>query len=54
MIGPKLGVETTFQTYLNHLEHAINVAGIDHVGVADFIQGIKASGATKGIGTCLD
>ena len=26
MIGPKLGVETTFQTYLNHLEHAINVA----------------------------
>ena len=49
MIGPKLGVETTFQTYLNHLEHAINVAGIDHVGVAaDFaIQGIKASGATK-------
>ena len=49
MIGPKLGVETTFQTYLDHIEHAINVAGIDHVGVAaDFvIQGIKASGATK-------
>jgi len=49
MIGPKLGVETTFQTYLDHIDHAINVAGIDHVGVAaDFaIQGIKASGATK-------
>ena len=49
MIGPKLGVETTFQTYLDHIEHATNVAGIDHVGVAaDFaIQGIKASGATK-------
>ena len=49
MIGPKLGFETTFQTYLDHIEHAVNVAGIDHVGVAaDFsIQGIKASGATK-------
>ena len=47
---PNLGVDTTFQTYLDHIEHAINVAGIDHVGVAaDFaIQGIKASGATKG------
>ncbi len=49
MLGPKLGVETTFQTYLDHIEHAINVAGIDHVGVAaDFaIQGIKAYGATR-------
>ena len=49
MIGPKLGIETTFQTYLDHIEHAINVAGTDHVGVAaDFaIQGIKANGATK-------
>ena len=34
---------------MDHIEHAINVAGIDHVGVAaDFaIQGIKESGATK-------
>ena len=49
MIGPKLGIETTFKTYLDHIEHAINIAGIDHVGLAaDFaIQGIKASGATK-------
>ena len=49
MIGPKIGIETTFQTYLDHIEHAINVAGIDHVGLAaDFaIQGIKSSGATK-------
>ncbi|MCB4800119.1 dipeptidase [Neotamlana laminarinivorans] len=48
MIGPKLGVETTLETYVDHIEHAINVGGIDHVGVSsDFaIQGLQATGST--------
>lgn len=49
MIGPNLGVETTLETYVDHIDHAVNVGGIDHVGLAaDYpIQGLKASGATK-------
>ena len=49
MIGPNLGTETTLETYVDHVEHAINVGGIDHVGVAaDYaIQGLKATGATR-------
>ena len=49
MIGPNLGTATTLETYVDHIEHAINVGGIDHVGVAaDYaIQGLKATGATR-------
>jgi len=48
MIGPKLGEETTLETYVDHIEHAVKVGGIDHVGLAaDFaIQGLAATGAT--------
>lgn len=48
MIGPNLGKDTTLETYVDHIEHAIKVGGIDHVGLAsDFaIQGLEASGAT--------
>ena len=49
MIGPNVGVETTIETYIDHIDHAVKVGGIDHVGLAaDYpIQGLKASGATK-------
>ncbi|WP_296702897.1 membrane dipeptidase [Algoriphagus sp.] len=49
MIGPNLGEETTLETYVDHIEHAVKVGGIEHVGLAsDFaIQGLKASGATR-------
>jgi membrane dipeptidase len=49
MIGPKLGVETTLETYVDHIDHAVKVGGIDHVGLAaDYpIEGLEASGATK-------
>ena len=49
MIGPNLGTETTLETYVDHIEHAIKVGGIDHVGVAaDYaVQGLKATGATR-------
>jgi membrane dipeptidase len=49
MIGPNLGKETTLATYVDHIDHAVNVGGIDHVGVAaDFaIQGLEATGATR-------
>ncbi|MEK9614092.1 MAG: membrane dipeptidase [Flavobacteriaceae bacterium] len=49
MIGPNLGSDTTFNTYLDHIDHAVQVAGIDHVGLAaDFaIEGLKNNGATK-------
>ena len=49
MIGPDLGSKTTLKTYIDHIDHAVNVGGIDHVGVAaDFaIQGLEASGASR-------
>jgi membrane dipeptidase len=49
MIGPDPGGKTTLETYADHIDHAVKVAGIDHVGVAaDFaIQGLEASGATR-------
>ena len=49
MIGPDLGKETTLETYVDHITHAVKVGGIDHVGVAaDFaIQGLEATGATR-------
>ncbi len=48
MIGPNLGKETNLETYVNHIEHAVKIGGIDHVGLAsDFaVQGLEASGAT--------
>jgi len=41
-IGPS--PDTSIEDYLNHVDHAVKVAGIDHVGLAtDFeIRGIKA------------
>lgn len=49
MIGPNLGKETTLETYVDHVEHAIKVGGIDHVGLAaDYaVQGLEATGATR-------
>lgn len=49
MIGPDPGGDTTLKTYVDHIDHAVKVAGIDHVAVgSDFaIQGLKASGATR-------
>jgi membrane dipeptidase len=49
MIGPNLGTDTTLETYVDHIEHAVKVGGIDHVGLAsDFaIQGLEATGATR-------
>jgi membrane dipeptidase len=49
MIGPDPGGETTLETYVDHIDHAVKVAGIDHVGLAaDFpIQGLEANGATR-------
>lgn len=49
MIGPDPGGKTTLETYVDHIDHAVKVAGIDHVGVAaDFaIQGLEATGATR-------
>lgn len=48
MIGPNLGKETTLETYVDHIVHAVKVGGIDHVGLgSDFaIEGLEASGAT--------
>lgn len=49
MIGPNLGKDTTLETYVDHIDYAVKVGGIDHVGLAaDFaIQGLKATGATR-------
>lgn len=49
MIGPDPGGKTTLETYVDHIDHAVKIGGIDHVGVAaDFaIQGLEATGATK-------
>ncbi|MEM9495726.1 MAG: membrane dipeptidase [Pseudomonadota bacterium] len=47
-LGKNPGVDTVIETYANHIEHAVNVAGIEHVALStDFpIRGI-ASWATK-------
>ncbi len=47
-IGKNPGTDTTIEHYIDHIEHAVNVMGIDHVGVAtDFpIRGL-ASWATR-------
>jgi membrane dipeptidase len=46
MLGYMIGKspDTSFDDYLNHVEHAVKVAGMDHVGLStDFqIRGIKA------------
>lgn len=49
MIGPDPGGTTTLENYVDHIEHAIKIGGIDHVGVAaDFaIEGLEANGATR-------
>ena len=49
MIGPNLGTDTTLETYVDHINHAVKVGGIDHVGLAaDFaVQGLEATGATR-------
>lgn len=51
MIGPDPGSNgtTTLETYVDHIDHAVKIAGIDSVGVAaDFaIQGLQADGATR-------
>lgn len=49
MIGPDPGGETTIETYVDHIDHAVKIGGIDHVGVAaDFaIEGLEANGATR-------
>lgn len=33
-VGPDPGGETTIEHYADHIEHAVNIAGIDHVGVS--------------------
>ncbi|WP_417460579.1 dipeptidase [Kordiimonas sp.] len=47
-LGKKPGVETTIETYVDHIDHAVKVMGLDHVGLAtDFpVRGI-ASWATR-------
>jgi len=49
MLGPNLGVDTTLETYIDHIDHAVKIGGIDHVGLAaDYpIQGLEANGATR-------
>ena len=43
-VGPDPGGKTTIETYLDHIDHAVKLVGIDHVGLCtDFqIHGIKA------------
>lgn len=45
MVGPDPGGETTIETFVDHIDHVVQIAGIDHVGVAsDFIvEGISGS-----------
>lgn len=33
-VGPDPGGETTIEHYADHIEHAVNVAGIEHIGVS--------------------
>lgn len=44
MIGPDPGGETTIETYIDHIDHAVKVGGIDHVGLAtdNAIQGMSS------------
>ncbi len=37
-IGPNLGTETTFENYIDHVDHAVNVAGIEHVALCTDYQ----------------
>lgn len=43
-IGPDPGGATTIETYVDHIDHAVKVAGIDHVALAtDFgVRGIES------------
>ena len=43
MVGPDPGGETTIETYVDHIDHAVKVGGIDHVGLAtdNAIQGME-------------
>jgi membrane dipeptidase len=45
LVGPDPGGQTTIETYIDHIDHVVNIAGIDHVGLAsDFvIKGISSS-----------
>jgi membrane dipeptidase len=45
LVGPDPGGETTLESYVDHIDHVVQIAGIDHVGVAsDFIvEGISTS-----------
>ncbi|WP_411819132.1 membrane dipeptidase [Hyphococcus formosus] len=47
-IGKNPGTDTTIETYADHIEHAVNVAGFDHIALStDFpVRGLK-SWATK-------
>jgi len=42
-VGPDPGGETDIEDYANHIDHAVNIAGIDHVGLSsDYaIRGIS-------------
>ncbi len=42
-VGPDPGGDTTIENYADHIEHAVNIAGIEHVGIStDFPpQGIS-------------
>ncbi len=46
-IGPT--AETTLEDYLQHVDHAVNVAGVDHVGLAsDYsLRGIRATASRE-------
>lgn len=37
-IGPDPGGKTTIETYLDHIDHAVKVAGLDHVGLSTDFQ----------------
>tara|TARA_B100001750_G_scaffold188073_1_gene157656 strand:- start:1834 stop:2934 length:1101 start_codon:yes stop_codon:yes gene_type:complete len=43
-VGPDPGGETTIETYLDHIDHAVKIVGLDHVGLCtDYqIHGIEA------------
>ena len=42
-VGPDPGGKTTLETYLDHIDHAVRLVGVDHIGLStDFqIHGIK-------------